>query len=356
MTARPRLTVDLEALAANYRRLCDLAPTAEIAAVVKADGYGLGLAPVARTLAASGARTFFVADAEEAAALRAILPAATIYVLAGFAPGTEPVFADPGIRPVLNTQAQVVAFAAGDRRPAAVQVDSGMTRLGVPLAALDGLDAALARIDLQLVISHLACADVEASDVNARQRRQFEAARQRVPAAAASLANSAGLFLGKAYHYDLCRPGIALYGGNPRPGGPNPMQAVVELDAQVLQVLHVEAAAQVGYGATYTAPAGARIATLAIGYADGLLRCTSNVATALAEDVEVPFAGRVSMDLLGLDVSALRAAAVREGTRIKVIWGPDGIDRLAAAAGTIPYEVLVRLGPRVERHYLGAPT
>jgi len=356
VSARPRLTVDLDALAWNYRRLAEEAPGAEIAAVVKADGYGLGLAPVARTLFAAGARRFFVADVEEARALAAILPEAILYVLGGFAVGARDAFRGSGLRPVLNTPAQVRAFAALDRRerpPAALQVDSGMTRLGLTVEALDALRPELARLELDFLVSHLACADDPDPAFSRAQRARFEAARRLVPHLPASLANSAGIFLGPDFHYDLCRPGIAVYGGNPTPGRTNPMAPVVELDAELLQVYALEAEARVGYGATYRAPAGARIATAALGYADGVLRCTGNRATARLAGVEVPVAGRVSMDLLGLDVTAVPTAAAVEGARVELIWGRDGVDRLAAAAETIPYEVLVRLGARVERRYRG---
>mgnify|MGYP006284696079 CR=1 FL=1 len=356
MSARPRLTVDLDALAANYRRLADEAPGAEIAAVVKADGYGLGLAPVARTLFAAGARRFFVADVEEAQSLAAILPDAVVYVLGGFATSVRDAFRGGRLRPVLNTPTQVRAFAALDpseRPPAALQVDSGMTRLGVSVAALDDLRADLAALELDFLVSHLACADEPDPAFSRGQRARFEEARRLVPHLPASLANSAGIFLGPDFHYDLCRPGIAVYGGNPRPGRSNPMAPVVELDAEILEVQALEAEARVGYGATYRAPAGARIATAALGYADGVLRCVGNRATARLAGVEIPVAGRVSMDLVGLDVTDVPTAAAVEGARVELIWGAGGVDRMAEAAGTIPYEVLVRLGARVERRYRG---
>lgn len=356
MSARPRLTVDLAALADNHRRLRERAPTAEVAAVVKADGYGLGMAAVARTLHGAGARTFFVADVEEAHALQAILPDVAVYVLAGFAPGTEAAFRGTALRPVLNTPEQVRAFArtAAERPlPAALQVDSGMTRLGIDPSALDDLAAVLPRLEITRLVSHLATADAPDPSPCDAQRRRFEAARARLPGVRSSLANSAGMFLGPEFHYDLCRPGIAVCGGNPTPGRANPMAPVVELDAAILQVHEVAEDVRVGYGGTYEAGAGSRIATAAIGYADGLLRCVGNVATALVAGVEVPVAGRVSMDLVGLDVTAVPPDSFGEGARVKLIWGPDGVDRLAAAAGTIPYEVLVRLGPRVERRYVG---
>jgi alanine racemase len=351
LSARPRLTVDLDALARNHARLRRLVAPADVAAVVKADGYGLGVGPVARTLFASGARRFFVADVEEGLALRQILPEATIYVLAGYAHGSEAGFAGSDLRPVLDSGEQLQRFAAAGGGACAVQVDTGMTRLGVRPDELRALPAGL---EVEWLLSHLAAAD-ESLDFCAEQRRRFEAVRALVPGAGLSLANSAGAFLGQDYHYGLDRPGIAVYGGNPTPGRPNPMEAVVELDALILQVHELGEPARVGYGGTYAAPAGARIATLAIGYADGLLRCVGNRATALVAGVEVPLAGRVSMDLTGLDVSAVPSDHVRPGDRAKLIWGPDGIDRLADHAGTIAYEVLVRLGPRIERHYLGGP-
>jgi alanine racemase len=356
VSARPRLTVDLDAVRANYRRLCAEAPGADVAAVVKADGYGLGLAPVARTLFAAGARRFFVADVEEADELAAILPEAVVYVLGGYAAGARDAFHGRRLRPVLNTPGQVRAFAAlpSDRRPpAALQVDTGMTRLGVPVAAIDALRHDLADLQLDFLVSHLACADDPDPGFSRHQRARFEAARRLVPHLSASLANSAGIFLGPDFHYDLCRPGIAVVGGNPRPGRANPMAPVVTLDAELLQVYALEGEARVGYGATYRAPAGARIATTAVGYADGVLRCVGNRGTARLAGVEVPLAGRVSMDLVGLDVTAVPTAAAVEGARVELIWGADGLDRMADAAGTIPYEVLVRLGPRVERRYRG---
>ncbi len=351
MSARPRLSVDLAALAANHARLRALVAPVDVAAVVKADGYGLGLAPVARTLFEAGARRFFVADVEEARALLPAVPAATVYVLGGYAHGSEAGFAGTPIRPVLDTFEQAERFAAAGGGACAVQVDTGMTRLGLAPAELTRLPAGL---EVEWLLSHLACADEDAA-FSDWQRRRFGEARRAVPGVPASLANSAGAFLGREFHCELYRPGIAVYGGNPTPGRPNPMAPVVELDAVILQVHAITAACKVGYGATYDAPPGARIATAAIGYADGLLRCAGNRATALVAGVEVPLAGRVSMDLVGLDVSAVPPGSVRPGDRAKLIWGADGIDRLARAAGTIAYEVLVRLGPRVERHYLGGP-
>jgi alanine racemase len=201
-------------------------------------------------------------------------------------------------------------------------------------------------------MSHLACAEEAANPMNQEQRARFERLRSLLPAAPASLANSSGIFLGPAFHYQLCRPGVALYGVNPTPAHANPMAPVVTLEAPVLQVHEVAGRGSVGYGATYRTRAGARIATVPVGYADGYLRSASNRATARIAGVEVPLAGRVSMDLISLDVSALPAEAVRPGTTVELIGGPDGVDRLAAAAGTIGYEVLTRLGSRLARRYI----
>lgn len=324
--------------------------------MVKADAYGLGLGPVARTLRAAGARTWFVADLEEAAALRGVVPDAAHYVLGGYAVGAEAGFARPDDRPILNSADQVRRFAARDdasARGCAIQIDTGMTRLGVAIDELDALRPLLERLKVELVLSHLASADEVDETTSRRQLAAFGEARRWFPGIAASLANSAGTLRGGDYRYDLCRPGISLYGSNPLAGTANPMRPVVELDAELLQIHDVKGEARVGYAGTYAVAAGGRVGTAAIGYADGLLRCIGNRATALVAGTEVPLAGRVSMDLIGLDLTRVPTTAVRPGDRVKLVWGADGIDRLAAHAETIAYEVLVRLGSRVERRYVG---
>jgi alanine racemase len=352
------LTIDLGALADNYRRLQRVAPGSEIAGVVKANGYGLGAPEVAGALWQAGCRRFFVAHIEEGGALRAQLPGAAIYVLNGLpAGGEEPVRA-AGLIPVLNQPDELARYAALARReqrrlPAALQIDTGMCRLGFAAAEVERLDAdLLAPLELTLVMSHLAVAEEPENPLNRLQRERFERLRRLLPAAPASLANSSGIFLGPDFHYDLCRPGVALYGVNPTPDRANPMAPVVTLEARVLQVHEVSAPGTVGYGATWQTRAGSRIATVPVGYADGYLRAASNAAQARIGAQSVPLAGRVSMDLLSLDVSALPAEAVRPGTMVRLIGGPDGVDELAAAAGTIGYEVLTRLGSRFARRYI----
>jgi alanine racemase len=356
--SRAVLTIDLGAIVENHRRLRRQAPGSEVAAVVKADGYGLGAREVAAALWQGGARTFFVAHPEEGVALRTALPDATIFVLHGLQEGGGEALADTGLIPVLNHPGELARYLALARRrerrlPAALQIDSGMCRLGFAAAEFDGIDQAqLAALDLRLVMSHLACAEEAGHPLNQEQRARFERLRRVLPDAPASLANSSGMFLGPAFHYQLCRPGVALYGVNPTPGHANPTAAVVKLEAPVLQIHEAAVPGSVGYGATYRTSAGARIATVPVGYADGYLRSASSRASARIAGVEVPLAGRVSMDLIGLDVTALPPEAVRPGTMVELIGGADGIDRLAAAAGTIGYEVLTRLGSRFARRYI----
>lgn len=358
--SRAVLTIDLGALSENYRRLRAAAPGSEVAGVVKANAYGLGLAPVADALRAAGCRSFFVAHLEEGLELRGQLADAVVYVLHGLAAGREHRFVEARLIPVLNQPGELARYAAlararGERLPAALQIDTGMCRLGFARAEIEALDPdLLAPLDLRLVMSHLACAEETANPLNERQRTRFEQARALLPAAPASLANSSGIFLGAPFQLGLCRPGVALYGVNPTPERPNPMVPVVTIQAPVLQVHEVQEPGTVGYGATYATRAGSRIATVPVGYADGYLRAASNRATARIAGRAVPLAGRVSMDLITLDVTDLPPDAVRPGTMVELLGGPDGLDQLAAAAGTIGYEVLTRLGSRFARRYIPA--
>ena len=353
--ARPHLKIDLAALRWNYRRLRTEAAGAEVAGVVKASGYGLGTIQVGRALVAEGCRTLYVARAEEALALREGLgPAPRILVLEGALFAADDLAA-AAIVPVLNQPDDLAAWMgaadrAGRRLDAVVHVDTGMTRLGFRPDHLVAFDAeALAAVRPLYLMSHLAAAEDDPG-LSEAQRARLLAAALRLPGVPLSLANSAGTFKGPAYALALCRPGIALYGGNPTPGQINPMRPVVRLTAPVLQVHTLDVPATVGYGATYAAPAGAVIATLGLGYADGYPRAAGNRAVAKVLGREVPLAGRVSMDLIGLDVTGVEG--VGPGVRAEMIFGPDGIDRLALAAGTIAYEVLTRIGPRVERVYV----
>lgn len=355
--ARGVLSIDLDALADNYHRLAKEAAGSEVAGVVKANGYGLGARQIAGCLYAAGCKSFFVAHAQEGLVLRESLEDARIFVLHGLAEGTERDIADAGLIPVLNQPAELRRYAAlaltrDKRLPAALQLDTGMCRLGFSAweaAMIEEED--LGAIDPVLVMSHLASAEEPGDPINASQIERFRQRPKALQGLPASLANSSGIFLGSDYHFDLCRPGVALYGVNPTPGEPNPMRPVVTLSAPVLQVHEIEQAGTVGYNGTYEVAAGGRIATLPVGYADGYLRCAAEGATARVAGEIVPLAGRVSMDLITIDISSLPPGSVQPGCMADLIFGPDGVGQLADAAGTIGYEVLTRLGTRLARRY-----
>ena len=359
------LTVDLEAVKANYRRLRQELRPVTCAAVVKADAYGLGVERVAPALAKAGARTFFTAQFEEALRLQRALgktrPSADIFVLNGLGAVPPQDLLAAGVMPVLNTLGELAAWSAAARdagRPlaAALHLDTGMNRLGLSGGELETLAAEPARLEgleLRYVMSHLACAEAAEHPLNAAQLRAFEAARARLPAAPASLANSSGIFLGPDYHFALARPGAALYGINPTPDRPSPMAQVVRLQGRILQVREIDAPGTVGYGATHRVPGGSRVATVAAGYADGYLRSLSGRSSAWVGGRKVPVIGRVSMDLITLDVSDVPAESVRPGDFAELIGPAQDLDALAEAAGTIGYEILTALGARYRRVYLG---
>ncbi|WP_119167948.1 alanine racemase [Algihabitans albus] len=358
------LEIDLPALAANWQRLAAETAPAEAAAVVKADAYGLGIAQAAPALWAAGARAFFVAQLDEALALRSILPQATVYVLNGLMAGAEADYLARDLCPVLNSLEDLTRWKQISRerkRAAALQIDTGMSRLGLDARDLETLateGSRAERVPISYLMSHLASADDPTSQQSADQLAEFLAARQRLSprlgAARASLANSAGIFLGRDYHFDLVRPGSALYGINPKPGQPNPMRQVVRLKGKILQIREIDAPRGVGYGATWRAQGPTRIATVALGYADGYLRSLSNSGQALVGGHNVPVVGRVSMDLITLDVTAVPEAAVRSGAYAELL-GPDlTADAVGQAAGTIGYEILTSLGHRYHRVYLEA--
>lgn len=356
------LTIDLAAVAENYRILAGQAAAGVgCAAVVKADAYGLGLERVAPSLWAAGCRDFFVAQLDEGVALRSLLPDAAIHVLGGLLPGLEEVFLAHGLTPTLNALGEIEIWAERARRGRAalaadLHVDTGMRRLGLPPDELDrlaGEPQRLAGIEVSLLISHLACAEQRDHPLNARQLAAFRAARARLPACPASLANSSGIFLGPDYHFDLLRPGVALYGANPTPDRANPMREVMRLDARVWQVRDAQPGETVGYGATHEVSRPTRIATVALGYGDGYPRALSNRGQAYAAGRRVPVIGRISMDSVTLDVSALPAGQLRPGELVELIGPNLPLDEVAAAAGTVAYELLTQLGGRLYRAYRG---
>ena len=350
------LTIDLGAIRENYRLLRDRLDGAECAGVVKADGYGLGAAEVAAALRKEGCNTFFVAQAAEGISLRQALgDGPGIFVLNGIHPGAEDDCAGAGLIAVANSAVQLAAWQAAARRrgqglPVAVQVDSGMSRLGMAQAEVESIGReAFDGLDLKLVMSHLACADELGNHVNALQRKAFEALRRMLPDAPASLANSSGIFLGGAFHYDLARPGAALYGVNPTPGRNNPMRQTVRLDAKIIQTRDLEPGVGIGYGHSFRSTAPLRLATIALGYADGWPRHAT--AAAWHSGRKLPFAGRVSMDTIVLDISALRPDELAPGDLVELVGDRQTIDDIAALSGTIGYEILTGLGHRFHRRY-----
>jgi alanine racemase len=357
--ARPHalLRVDLAALAGNYSALAALVRPARCAAVVKANAYGLGIARVAERLIARGCDSFFVASLAEAEELRALAPRAQIYSLGGLPEGSVPRFLAAGVRPVLNTVAEIAEWTRAARgKSAALQIDSGMSRAGLDAEAIGELAREHARLEglkLELVLTHLACADDPRHPHNEAQLARFHALRALLPSAPTSIGNSAGILLGERFRGELARPGIALYGGRPFLAGPNPMREVVSLKGRVLQVTTLAADAAVGYGATHRAQAGARLATVGVGYADGYLRALGNRAFAGVDGTRVPVVGRVSMDLLTLDVSALAPGVPAVGDYVDLMGGGISLEELAALAGTLSYELLARLAPRTAREYVG---
>lgn len=351
------LRIDLDALRANYRLLRDRVAPAECAAVVKANAYGLGAREVSTALLEEGCRTFFVARLSEAEALKDALSAdSRIFVLNGLAPGSEARCAELGAIPVLNAHGQIAnwrafAKAQGSALPAALQIDSGMSRFGIsPEDAIAlAADAALkSDIDLQLIMTHLACADEPMRTVSDEQLDRFTAVRAHFPGVPSSIANSAGAFLCPEYRCDIARPGVALYGVVPVEDAAA-IQPVVRLDARVTQIRTVAAGTGVGYGLTFIADSPRRLATVGVGYADGWPRHLSSVGAAYYKGVRLPIAGRVSMDSITLDISDPAADMLAEGDFVELIGPSQSLDDVARDAGTIAYEILTRLGQRHTR-------
>lgn len=356
------LTIDLAAIAPNWRQLARRVAPADCAAVVKADAYGCGLELVTKTLVDAGCRTFFVALVQEAQRVRVLAPNAVIYVLNGIVPGSARAFAELNARPVIGSLPELTeweSFVAGSgwRGGAALHVDTGMNRLGLAMHEA----AEVARRDpagpapFELLISHFACSEQPAHPLNNEQVKRFAEMRALFPGVAASLANSSGIFLSPDAHGDLVRPGVALYGGNPTPDRRNPMHPVVELRACILQIRELAAGTTVGYGATWSAPRPSRIAILGVGYADGYFRAAGvpSAREVVVAGRRCPLVGRVSMDLFAVDVTDVPEVEASRGDFATLIGDGLDVDEAAAQAGTISYELLTSLGRRYARHYKG---
>ena len=364
--ATGHVTVDLTRISQNWKSLAALVAPAECGAVVKADAYGLGAGRVIRALVDAGCKTFFIATPDEAEEARRLAPNARLFALDGLLPGSAEIFARLGVLPALSTLADVTAWAVlsekrGTKLSAALHIDSGLNRLGLTARdarRLAGDQAVMSRIDLKLVMSHLASADNPSDPKNRDQLLAFETLSALFPGVPRSLAASDGLMLGKAYHFDLVRPGYGLYGGQASAHDPAPVSPVVRVTARILAVNDVAPGETVGYSATWRAARPSRIATIAAGYADGVPRSASSSSDGAHGHVliagrKVPIIGRVSMDLITADVTDLPAEAIGAGDEAMLLGPGLSIEDAGFAAGTIGYEILTRLGRRFERVYTG---
>jgi alanine racemase len=376
------LTIDLAAIVKNWRALAKRVVPADCSAVIKADAYGCGIEQVAAALAKAGCTTFFVAHLAEARKVRAMAPGAAIYVLNSFPPGGVAAFAEIDARPVIGSLAEFVEWdayrtATSWKGHAALHFDTGINRLGFKPqeAALFTTRVKMPGHGISLVMSHLACADTPDHPLNARQVEAFRDLRYMFRGTPTSLANSSGIFLGPAAHCDMVRPGAALFGANPTPAHANLMEPVVTLRTRIAQVRDVARGETVGYGAAWTAARASRIAIVSVGYGDGYPRAAGEArgsitaarnqatnpmtraagrsgAAAVIAGRRCPMAGRVSMDLMAFDVTAVPEAQVRRGDGATLIGDGVSVDDVAAWSGTIGYEVLTGLGRRYRREWI----
>ena len=351
------LTVDLDTIASNYQALKTLGKSVECAAVVKADAYGCGLELVTKRLVKEGCRTFFVAQLDEGITLRSYVPDAVIFILNGLTP-CYLTYKNKSLTPVLNSLDEIKAWAGFCAEhgsfPCALQFDTGMSRLGLPPEETEQLFQSMDRLDnldIRLVLSHLACSEEPDNPMNHEQLSNFKSIADYFPGIPASLAATGGILLGPDYHFDMLRAGIGLYGGLPFKDG----RPVIKLEARLIQTRRLKAGETVGYGGAWVAKRETRIATVAVGYADGYIRTAGDRATARIAGHVAPLVGRVSMDLLTFDVTDIPPDKAHPGAMVELIGLENTIDDLARAAGTIGYEILTVFSSRYERRYLGAP-
>ncbi len=350
-----QVTINLSALKANYLALKAAGHDAEMGAAIKGDAYGLGLEPCAKALWAAGCRSFFVARPREGAELRAVLSDATIYVLDGLYDDEAPYYLHHKLVPALINLDEARAWAReGQGEPCSIHVDSGINRVSFSMAELEALVAEKLLLNITLLMSHLASSEEPENPLNETQRQMFDKARKLLPGIRTSMANSSGVYLGKSFSQDLARAGIGLYGGNPKPGKPNPMQPVATLEARVLQVRDTPTGASVGYNATWTAARDSKIALIGAGYRDGIpRRMSSNLAPKPAQvfinGARHPIVGRVSMDMTAVDVTGTQ---VKRGDWAEFFGNNISLDEAATSAGTISWELLTHLGSRYARHYV----
>ncbi|MCH8861621.1 MAG: alanine racemase [Proteobacteria bacterium] len=354
------LTIDLDALRANYRLLAKTASGARCAAAVKADGYGMGMIAVSRALAGAGCDCFFVENPGEGVALRAALPDATIYIVKGYYCDGPEVFLHHALRPVLVTAGQVAGWleviAAQGPLPSILKVNTGMNRLGLDetdTRALAADDSAMKSLSPDYLMSHLAFSEDPDHPMNNQQRRKFDELRSLFPGLPATLAGSGGVMMGSEYHYDMVRPGVGLYGGNPFSGRPNPFAEVAHLEGKILQLREIDSGDSVGYGATHRASGPARIAIVGVGYSDGYGRGFDNRGTGILNGIKVPVVGRVSMGSVAVDVSECPTGSIAVGDYLTLLGHGISLDAASGASGRSPYELLTSLSQCTGRRYVG---
>lgn len=352
------MIVDLNGVERNWRIMQQLTSMSRCAAVLKADAYGLGIEPVARTLSSLGCDHFFVSSLEEGLTLRKLLPLAEIFCLHGLSSGTAPAFSKAQLIPVISSigMAEYWLSSVDTRdRPAALMFDTGISRLALSARAIDDMHASgiLGALHIRLVMSHLASADNRHALGNSTQLHRFRDILSNFPGIPASLSNSSGAFLGKEYHFDLVRTGSALFGDNPFTDGQNPMHPVVSIISEIVHVYECEEDGALGYGGTYPVKRGTRIACIPVGYASGYKRNMGNCAVAAIGHTVVPVAGTVSMDLTALDVTHVDPTLAREGARVHLLGGPISFDALGWLANTNCFELTTSLGHSLQRRYIG---
>lgn len=360
------LTIDLGAIEANWKKLRGMSIPTECAAVVKADAYGCGLEPVTALLYHAGCTTFFVADLAEGKRVRRIAPDAIVYILGGLAPGTAPVFAEHALRPVIGSSAELAEWdsfvsASNWQGGVALHVDTGMNRLGVTIEEATALAPRIKSENhgIMLLMSHFVASEIHEHPRNNEQMLAFREIRSLYRGVPASISNSSGIFLGSSAHLDLVRPGVALYGVNPTPGKPNPMRPVVNLEVRVILTREIAFGETVGYDANWTARRPSRIAIIAAGYADGYFRMAGGTdqkpgGNVLVAGKRCPIVGRISMDLMAIDITDLHGSTVRRGDFVTLIGNSFDVDALAEQFDTNGYEVLTSLGRRYSRIYKGS--
>ena len=356
-----KLVIDLKALRENYQKIAEFVHPATVSAVVKANAYGLGVQKVAEQLFSIGCKSFFVANLEEAIELRKILPNSEIHILNGLYKGWGELLLEYNLKPVLNNFEQMdlwlkMAKLVDKPLPADIHVDTGMSRLGFLYEEIDELATKLTNnklIKTDIILSHLACSSDPKHPANAAQFIKFNKLTNMFNPKRFSLSASSGIFLGKSYHFDLVRPGVAIYGGNPTPNLPNPMKQVIQLQGSIVQTSRISKGQTVGYGATFKANAPKDVATISIGYSHGVMRSLSNTGRVWIKGFEAPILGRISMDLITVDISKIPSELTSIGTCVNLFGANQTVDQVAKEAGTIDYEVLTGLGQTFNREYVG---